>query len=114
MFPQLASWWRDDLRTYQGVTYSARFENGSLRDIGPLGKPCISEMIYSSAETGWTDEPGTAEKFEVVRNGPVRTIVHVRKALHAGITIDKTFTFYHGQFEVSGRVIRPGGVVSRS
>ena len=49
------------------------------------------------------------EKFDVVRNGPVRTLVRVRKALKAGVVYEKCYTFYPRRFDVEINVNKPAG-----
>jgi hypothetical protein len=113
--PPGGSMWNDETKTITSATYRARFENGMLVDIGPKeGKPFISRMIYSSAETGWTEEPGTVQRFEVREDGPVRTIIYVRKALRAGVISDKFYVFYADHFELQGSVNKQAGVISRA
>jgi hypothetical protein len=55
----------------------------------------------SSGQTGWFDENGVLEAFEVLANGPVRTVIRVRRNLAEGVTIySKTYHFYAGRYEV--------------
>jgi hypothetical protein len=108
------SLWDGAHLTFRGTTYEAHFENGTLHGIGAPGHAAISHLMFSSQATGWTEEPGTVQRFTVLEDGPVRTVVAVRKALNAGVVTDKTFTFYRDRFEVAGVVSGGEGVFSRA
>ncbi len=113
-WPTGASGWDTSTARYRGVTYMAHFENGTLRDIEQVGKPVISHLMFSSAATGWTEEPGDVVEFKVMEDGPVRTCVFVRKKLLSGVETHKTFTFYPDRFEIGGDAIGGFGVFSRA
>ncbi|HET6385293.1 MAG TPA: glycoside hydrolase [Armatimonadota bacterium] len=107
--------WNSDTSTITATTYHARFINGTLVDVGAAkGNPFLSRLMYSSAQTGWSEEPGKVERFEVLSSGPVRTVIRVRKALNAGVIYDKTYTFYPDHYELSGSVNKPVGVFDRA
>jgi hypothetical protein len=111
-----AAMWREADKAILAETYRAEFDNGTLTNIATRsGKPFISHLMLSSKDTGWTEEPGTVERFEVLHAGPVRTTVFVRKALNAGVVYEKTYTFYPRRFDVSISVNKPaGGLYSRA
>jgi hypothetical protein len=103
----------------RGATYSARMDNGMLRDIavvrpGGQTRPVITKLMVSSAETGWTDEPGTVLAQRVLADGPVRTIIEVEKRLRADVTYRKRYSFYDTRFEVRFRVRPMVGVPNRA
>ncbi|MCS6860481.1 MAG: hypothetical protein NZT92_09200 [Abditibacteriales bacterium] len=115
-FAPPATMWHEADKAILAETYRAEFDNGTLTNIATRsGKPFISHLMLSSRETGWTEEPGTVERFEVLHAGPVRTVIWVRKALNAGVVYEKTYTFYPRRFDVSVSVNKPaGGLYSRA
>lgn len=111
--------WRPESATVAAETYQLRVDNGMLVDVAArrgdqADSPFISRLMVSSQATGWTDEPGKVERFEVVANGPVRTIVAVRKTLQAGVVYEKTYAFYAHRFDVTISVNKPSGTLSRA
>ncbi|MCX7824470.1 MAG: hypothetical protein N2689_02820 [Verrucomicrobiae bacterium] len=112
--------WRADAEAIVAPGYEARFENGTIAFLAPrkngvTGRCFIKSLMLSSKETGWSEEPGTVEKFEVEYAGPVRTIIRVRKALKAGVVYDKRYTFYPSRFDLDITVNKPaGGLYSRA
>lgn len=116
LFSPPSAMWNETEKSILAETYRAEFDNGTLTNIATCsGKPFISHLILSSKDTGWTDEPGTVERFEVLHTGPVRTVILVRKALNAGVVYEKTYTFYPRRFDVSISVNKPaGGLYSRA
>ena len=112
--PPGGSFWRAAQRTVVAPGYEARFENGTLtflaaRKDGVTGKSFLKNLILSSSETGWNQEEGTVEKFDVERSGPVRTVVRVRRALKAGVVYEKRYMFYPERFDVEINVNKPAG-----
>lgn len=120
LLPPPANLWNPAEKAVEGETYRAEFNNGTLVNLtakrdGLTGKPFISMLILSSQETGWGDEPGNVERFEVIHAGPVRTTLHVRKVLKAGVVYEKTYVFYPRRFDVTISVNKPaGGLYSRA
>lgn len=118
--PPVAALWDAEKQAVEGETYRVEFRDGTLVNLaakrqGIAGSPFLASLILSSQETGWGDEPGRVERFEVLHSGPVRTTVFVRKALRAGVVYEKTYTFYPRYFEVAISVNRPaGGLYSRA
>jgi len=112
--------WRPTSEAIIAPGYEARFENGTIAFLAPrkdgvTGRRFIKDLMLSSKETGWSDEPGTVEKFEIEHAGPVGTIIHVRKALKAGVVYDKRYTFYPSRFDLDITVNKPaGGLYSRA
>lgn len=101
--------------------YEARFENGSIASVasraaeGPA-RPFMGPIILSSRETGYgQEEDGKVEQFTVEHEGPVRTVIRVRKALRAGVVYEKRYVFYRTRFEVGITLNKPaGGLYSRA
>ena len=85
--------------------YECRLDNGVVTDIAIANQkgegPFISSLIVSSEQTGWCDEPGTVEHFDVLSDGPVRTRIRVGKVLKGGFRYEKTYCFYRGHVDVS-------------
>jgi len=112
--------WDPQSSIIQGETYQARFADGVLTELagrhdGTVGEPFLSKLMLSSGETGWTDEPGTVQRFEMLHGGPVRVVIFVRKALKADIVYEKTYTFYPRRFDLTISVNKPaGGLYSRA
>jgi len=119
-FAPVQSFWDSHSGVVQGATYRARFADGTLIDLaarhnGAAGKPFVSTLILSSEATGWVDEPGTVERFELVHGGPVRAKILVRKKLKADVVYEKTYTFYPRRFDLEIAVNKPaGGLYSRA
>jgi len=64
-------------------------------------RPVIDKLVYSSAQTGWNDEPGTVQSLELVASGPVRTVVRVKKTLKDGLAVvTRTIRCYDRWFEI--------------
>jgi len=111
--------WNPDTKVIDATTYRTEFADATLTNIaakknGVAGKPFIVLLIYSSADTGWSLEPGKVEAFEIISRGPVRTTIHVRKALDKGVTYDKYYTFYPDRFDLTMNVTRYSGFLSRA
>jgi hypothetical protein len=111
--------WHPEEAAVVAESYRVRLENGVLVDLASrcLGKteaPFISKLMVSSKETGWSDEPGTVERCDVLAAGPVRTIIAVRKALNAGYTYEKTYAFYSRRIDVSTSINKPLSLLSRA
>ena len=111
--PSRVSRW-DNRAHYNGSTYAAHFDNGTLTDIGPSGNPVISRFMFSSAKTGWTEEPGTVLQTIVEEDGPVRTVVYIKKQLLAGVITEKRYTFLPDRLVVTGSATGGDGVFSRA
>lgn len=131
----LCSLWRVDARSpsIAGETYRLHLREGVPRDIAsvhpdryrrplhgeltvPLyGEPFITQLVFSSARTGWVEETGTAPpQVEVLPHGPVRTVVQVKRALAGGVTYTKRYTFYPQYFDVEIETNTSEGVYSRA
>jgi len=111
--------WRPDDSTAEGETYRVRLSNGMLTDLasrsnGLADAPFLSKLMVSSKETGWTDEPGAVDRCDVLASGPVRTVVAVRKALNAGYTYEKVYTFYPRRIDVLASINKPLPQLSRA
>ena len=101
--------------------YTARFSNGVLTSIraksdGVRGPDFIESIILSSKETGWVDEEASeVREMSALSSGPVRCTVRVAKALKDSVETVKTYTFYHGRFDIDIRVNKQaGGLYSRA
>ncbi len=79
-----------------------------------ISVPVISKILASSAETGWTDEAGLSCTTRVISDGPVRTVVEVRKALRNGVSYVKEFSFYDARLDVRTRMEPRVGIPSRA
>lgn len=114
-----SSLWNPETSSADGETYRARLDNGLLADLaarsgGQVAAPFISKLMVSSKETGWCDEPGTVERCDVLAAGPVRAVVAVRKALNAGYTYEKSYTFYPRRIDVLASINKPLALLSRA
>jgi len=101
--------------------YVAQFSDGVLTSLAPkvegkLGPDFLQSLILSSQDTGWgQEENSTVTRFEVLHTGPVRTVIRVEKELKAGVTYEKTYTFYPNRIDVEINVNKPaGGLYSRA
>ncbi|MBI5835441.1 MAG: hypothetical protein HZB16_24325 [Armatimonadetes bacterium] len=73
--------------------YSATLSAGLVRDLALAGRaPLITHIMYSSAETGWNDEPGSGD-LTLVAGGPVRLVMRADRRLQGGTHYAKTYTF---------------------
>ncbi|MHB8901787.1 MAG: hypothetical protein ACYC6Y_23780, partial [Thermoguttaceae bacterium] len=111
--------WHADSSTIAAESYQLRLENGTpvdlaARDAGRAGPPFIARLMVSSEATGWTDEPGSVERCEVIANGPARTLIAVRKALAAGVVYEKTYAFYSRRFDLAVSLNKHSGTPSRA
>ncbi|MBM3495309.1 MAG: hypothetical protein FJX72_13455, partial [Armatimonadetes bacterium] len=103
----------------RGSTYSCRLPDGVIRDVAvnlPGGgrRAVISKIMVSSAETGWTEEPGTVVRRSILADGPVRTVIEISKNLQAGVSYTKRYVFDADGFDVHADVRPQVGVASRS
>ena len=119
VLPARGGLWQPDSSTVAAETYRLRLEDGMLVDVaaqhrGQAGAPFISKLMLSSQATGWTDEPGTVERCQVIATGPARTLIAVRKALHAGVVYEKTYAFYARRFDVAVSLNKHSGLPSRA
>ncbi|NLH99896.1 MAG: hypothetical protein GX446_10465 [Chthonomonadales bacterium] len=115
----LSSRYDDRAHAIVGRTYSCRVSDGVIRDLmvgsPPLrGRTVVSKIMVSSAETGWSEEPGTVRRRSVLADGPVRTIIEVVKDLQRGVSYTKRFHFYEDGFDVHARVVPHVSVTSRA
>lgn len=86
-------------------TYSLTLHEGTLTDIAvhqPDGSDLtvVSSIIESSAETGWSSEPGELTDFALEEIGPVRAVFRMAKKLEGGYKLTRRFLFYADRFEV--------------
>ena len=114
-----SSLWDAEASAAEGETYRVRLSNGLLVDLAARNgdqadAPFISKLMVSSKETGWSDEPGKVERCDVLASGPVRAVVAVRKALNAGVTYEKIYTFYSRRIDVSASINKPLSLLSRA
>ncbi len=99
--------WQADSRRIETPVYALDLADGVPRhlriEIGEQPRrPVITQMVYSSAATGWVDENGQLERLDVLAAGPVRTVVRVERNLADNTTrYARTFTFYADRFEVA-------------
>jgi hypothetical protein len=119
VLPARGGLWQPDTSTVVAETYRLRLENGTLVDVaaqhgGRAAAPFLSKLMLSSQATGWTDEPGTVERCQVIAAGPMRTVIAVRKALQAGVVYEKTYAFYARRFDVTISVNKHIGTLSRA
>ena len=117
--PPCSALWNSNESVAEGETYRVRLDNGLLADLaakvgGQAGAPFISKLMVSSKETGWSEEPGTVERCEVLTSGPVRTVIAVRKALNADYTYEKTYAFYPRRIDVTASINKPLPLLSRA
>jgi len=93
----------------QSVTtpvYRAAFRDGVISSCFSLtgGQPresFLRSVGVSSAETGWVDETGELQSFELMSWGPVRVVVRVAKKLRGDFDYTKTYAFYPDYFTVT-------------
>ncbi len=112
-------WYDSQTGAVRAETYEARLADGVVRDIavrqaGRAAIPVILRLMVSSEETGWTDEPGTVRSTRILADGPVRTVVEVRKELRSGVRFTKRFTFAATHIEVQTEWQPAVGVPSRA
>lgn len=117
--PRLGSMYNAATKTVRAHTYALRLNDGWVSDVsairnGTVTSPFINKIIYSSGATGWVDEPGHVTQSRVLEDGPVRTVIAIRKELAAGVSYEKTFTFEANRFTVATSVNKSGGVPSRA
>lgn len=112
----VGGWWDEETQTVTTPAYSVRFEEGYIRGITSLraGKRIIGNMGVSSQATGWVNEQGEVESFEVLSEGPVMAQVRVNKNLDGGHHYDKLYTFYPAHFLVTTLSLERFGALSRS
>jgi hypothetical protein len=93
-----------------------RFKEGYIRGVEsqyPFVK-IIGNLGVSSADTGWVDEVGEVESFDVVQDGPVFTQIRVKKNLRGNHSYDKLYTLYRNHFTVTMLSPERFGVPSRA
>lgn len=120
VFPQRGRIWDEPSNTVTASSYAARFVDGVLsnlaaRGAGQTGEAFVSSLVFSSKETGWVKETGTVDEFSVLANGPVKTVVRVRRSMDSGVTYEKVYSFYPCFFDVEIALNKPaGGFYSRA
>ncbi len=111
--------WQPEHSVVEAETYRVRLDAGMLVELaarsgGESGAPFLSKLMVSSEATGWTDEPGTVERCDVITTGPVRTVVTVRKALSAGYAYEKKYAFYPRRIDLCASINKPLSMLSRA
>ena len=108
--------WRADTQTYDGPRYTVRFQEGAIRGLWSKDPNVhlLSSLGVSSKDTGWVEEVGEVQRFEVVQDGPVFTQVRVRKSLAGNHSYDKVYTFYPEHFTVATLSPERFGTLSRA
>ncbi len=99
----------------EGSGYRATFRDGYIRKL-TLGQQheVIANLGVSSQDTGWVDENGKVDSFEVLHDGPLFTQVRVRKTLTGGHSYDKLYSFYPRHFLVTTLSPERFGVLNRA
>ena len=85
--------------------YRADASTGALRPVWFLDEqgeavPMLRRVIFSSEQTGWGEDGGTVEAFDVLADGPVRTRVRTVKRLPSDVVVTRTCDLYPGYFVV--------------
>ncbi len=99
--------WRPDSQEIVTPAYALTLAAGVITDIqvrhaGAPRQPVIQQVGYSSGPTGWVQENGRLEAFDVLASGPVRTVIRVRRNLANGTTVyTKVYAFLADRFEVT-------------
>ena len=121
VLPSARRCWRPETSTVDMQGYIAKFTHGVLTSLAPkvngkIGPDFLLSLILSSKQTGWgAEQAATVERFAVLRSGPVRCVIRVRKKLKAGVIYDKTYTFYPRRFDVQIDVNKSaGGLYNRA
>ena len=109
--------WRDSDTVYRNACYSATFREGYIREVATAFRdwaPVLGNLCVSSGDTGWTEEHGEVQSFEVLAQGPVVTRIRVAKKLRGGHFYDKLYSLYPDHFTVSTHSPERFGTLSRS
>jgi len=110
--------WDGEATRYRGRDYGVDFSEGYIRGVRFYRTSpwvhLLSHLGASSQDTGWVDEAGEVESFEVLQDGPVFTQVRVKKNLQGGHSYDKLYTFYPEHFEVTTLSEERFGIMSRA
>ncbi len=109
-----ASGWQADRTTYDNGRYSVRLNEGYIRAVWVGLVQVMANLGTSSKDTGWNDEQGEVEAFEVVSDGPVCTVIRVKKKMANNHAHEKLYTFTPDYFTV--QVVSPEiyGAMSRA
>lgn len=106
VLPPAGGWWREETRSIVTPVYALELADGVVRNLRILvgrepEQPVLSLLSYSSGATGWVEEKGVTEALAVLANGPVRTVVEVKRNLVDGVAIfTKRYYFYEDWFAV--------------
>ncbi len=104
--PLGGGYWSAADREYDNGFYAVSLTDGVLADLrlrtgAPGARAIITGVAYSSAITGWTQEQGRTEAFDVLASGPARTVVRIKRNLADGKAVyTKTYAFYPAHIEV--------------
>jgi hypothetical protein len=95
--------WHPETQTVTTSYYGVRFGDGYIRGVSipALDLPVLTSLGVSSKDTGWVDEMGQVQSFQVLETGPLATQIRVTKQLNGGHSYDKLYTFYPAYFEVT-------------
>ena len=95
--------------------YKADVSDGAVRSLQHTGDPgaaadLIKHIIFSSQATGWSEPEGTVNEFEVLADGPVRTVVRTVKTLRGGNVVARVYDFRGDHFfvDVSAQELQNG------
>ncbi|HPO71131.1 MAG TPA: glycoside hydrolase [Armatimonadota bacterium] len=108
--------WNAAETAYDSPRYRVRFIEGYIRGV-ELKQPAVtllSSLGVSSADTGWVNESGEVESFEVLQDGPLLTQVRVKKNLAKNHSYDKLYSFYPDYFVVTTLSPERFGTMSRA
>ncbi|MCE5239253.1 hypothetical protein LLH23_12280 [bacterium] len=108
------SCWQADRTTYDNGTYSVQFAEGYIRAVrvGPL--QVMTNLGTSSKDTGWVDEQGEVQSFDVLSDGPICTIIRVQKKMANNHAHEKLYTFTPDYFTVQVLSSEIYGTMSRA
>jgi hypothetical protein len=105
----------DAARTrYVGPLYQVTFEQGAITTVAMGDLPLLSSLQTSSGDTGWVIEQGEAQELNVVADGPVCTIIEVKKNLLKGHSYHKRYELFYDFFTVTTLSPERYGTMSRA
>jgi len=111
--------WDDKTQTFESQYYRLTFRDGVISGLWSLAqgasrKSFLSSLGVSSQETGWVDEVGEVESFDVLAKGPVRVVVRVVKNLRGGYHVTKRYELYRDYFVVEADSDKPLSLYCRA
>ncbi len=112
--PRSGPRWDATRANYLGPLYQVTFSQGAIIPVTVGDLPILSYLQTSSGDTGWVTEQDEGHDLRVIADGPVCTVIEVRKTLPKGHSYHKRYEFFDDFFTVTTLSPERFGTMSRA